>query len=69
MHFQFASDDQKQKAYVKLRYYDNSDVTEWEVNLDGLPDDGQGREMTVNWKSYDINNKDTFYTDSNALEM
>ena len=25
--------------------------------------------MTVNWKSYDIDNNFTFYTDSNALEM
>ena len=37
--------------------------------LGGLPNDNQGREVTVNWKSYDINNNQTFYTDSNGLEM
>lgn len=37
--------------------------------LEGLPDDGIGREVFINWKSYDINNKKTYYTDSNGLEM
>jgi lysosomal alpha-mannosidase len=39
------------------------------VHLSGLPNDGRGREVTVNWKSYDIKNNGVFYTDSNGLEM
>jgi hypothetical protein len=36
--------------------------------LNGIPD-GEGKEVTVNWISLDIDNADTFYTDSNGLEM
>lgn len=56
-------------AVVRLRYYDESIASEWEVYLSGLPNDKQGREVTVNWKSYNIDNNQTFYTDSNGLEM
>ena len=41
----------------------------WDVVTYGIPLTGQGKELTVNWQSYDINNNNTFYTDSNALEM
>ena len=37
--------------------------------LAGLPNDNHGREVTVNWKSFDIKNAGVFYTDSNGLEM
>lgn len=30
--------------------------------------DGQGKEITLNIKDYEINNDNTFYTDSNGLE-
>jgi hypothetical protein len=43
-------------ALVRLRYYDESIASDWEVNLGGLPNDNQGREVTVNWRSYDIDN-------------
>ena len=68
---QFSSDSQYSNATatVILRYYDESLASEWEVYLGGLPNDGMGRDVTVNWKSYDINNNQTFYTDSNGLEM
>jgi len=56
-------------AYLKIRYYDESVASEWEVYLGGLPNDGIGRDVTVNWLSSDINNNNTFYTDSNGLEM
>ncbi len=56
-------------AFVRLRYYDESPTSDWEVHLSGLPNDGHGREVTVNWKSYDIKNNGVFYTDSNGLEM
>ena len=66
---EFVDSKSKSNAFVRLRYYGNSDTTEWEVILGGLPGDLIGREVTVNWKAYDINNKETFYTDSNGLEM
>ena len=56
-------------AVVKIRYYDESIASDWEVYLAGLPNDGHGREVTVNWQAYDINSNGTFYTDSNGLEM
>ena len=39
------------------------------MNLGGIPDTGKGMEVTANWKSADINNEETFYTDANGLEM
>ena len=67
----FSSDSQSSNATatVILRYYDESLASEWEVYLGGLPNDDTGRDVTVNWKSIDINNNQTFYTDSNGLEM
>jgi Glycosyl hydrolases family 38 C-terminal domain len=56
-------------ASVRLRYYDESPSSEWEVYLGGLPNDNHGREVTVNWKAYDFKNSGVFYTDSNGLEM
>ena len=37
--------------------------------LYGIPLSDQGKEVTVNWKSLEIDNNSTFFTDSNALEM
>lgn len=56
-------------ACVRVRYYDELPEGEWEVYLGSLPDDGQGREVTVNWKVDEVHNNGTFYTDSNGLEM
>ena len=57
-------------AYVVVRYYDESPAAEWEVHLGEIPTSyGQGREVTVNWLLDDFNNNNTFYTDSNGLEM
>jgi hypothetical protein len=39
------------------------------VILYGIPLSQQGFEVTVNFKSLDIDNNGTFYTDSNGLEM
>ena len=54
---------------MRIRYYDESIASEWEVYLGGLPNDGHGREVTVNWQANEVNNNNTFYTDSNGLEM
>jgi hypothetical protein len=42
---------------------------EWFVSLGSVPDLGTGSEVTANWLCTDIDNKDTFFTDSNGLEM
>ena len=56
-------------AHVVVRMFKTSAVSEWFVALGGVPDVGRGSEITVNWLSLDIDNKNTFYTDSNGLEM
>jgi len=43
---------------------------EWEVQLHGIPvDDFKGKEVVVNFEMVDFDNENTFYTDSNGLEM
>lgn len=71
MFMNFISDSQYRNstACVRLRYYDESHHSEWEVYLNDLPNDNHGREVTINWKSFDIKNNNTFWTDSNGLEM
>lgn len=71
MFLNFTSDSvyRNSSACLRIRYYDESASSEWEVYLAGLPNDKQGREVTVNWKAYDVHNNNTFYTDSNGLEM
>ena len=64
-------------AIVKVRMFNTSSealsqqLTQWTVNLGGIPsNNNKGMEVTVNFFSFDIkNNKQTFYTDSNSLEM
>lgn len=69
LHLNFADpSDSKQSAFVRIRSTHSQPVSTWEVILNGIPE-GVGKEVTVNWLSYDIDNADTFYTDSNGLEM
>ena len=45
-------------------------AVEWEVQLHGIPiGDGKGKEVVVNFEMVDFDNLNTFYTDSNGLEM
>mmetsp|Transcript_19628 Transcript_19628/g.14344 ORF Transcript_19628/g.14344 Transcript_19628/m.14344 type:complete len:95 (+) Transcript_19628:1438-1722(+) len=71
--FHFIFEDRsvtEQAALVKFRVYKNLPISQWEVTLNGIPEvHRNGMEVTVNWKALEINNADTFYTDSNALEM
>lgn len=54
---------------MRARYYSTSVYTEWDIVLYSIPNNNQGMEVTVNFVSLDINNNNTFYTDSNGLEM
>lgn len=58
-----------ESASVRVRTFKDSSVTTWDVVLYGIPYTTQGKEVTANWISLDINNNNTFYTDSSALEM
>ena len=50
----------------------NATTVEWEVQLRNIPDmevDNLGKEVVVNWEMLNFNNNNTFYTDTNGLEM
>jgi hypothetical protein len=40
-----------------------------EVRLDPIPASSTGTEVTVNFFAYNMDTNNTFYTDSNAMEM
>ena len=65
----YNSNATNESASVRVRTFKDSSVTTWDVVLYGIPYTTQGKEVTANWISLDINNDNTFYTDSSALEM
>ena len=70
LHMTFEDMEEKeQRAYVWLRVTEDSPVSSWEVLLNGIPTSSVDIEVIVTWRSLDISNSDTFYTDSNGLEM
>ena len=46
-----------------------SSLLEWEVQLNSIPIEGSGKEVIAKWQLMDFDNGETFYTDSNGLEM
>jgi len=57
---------------VKVRYSQGlNDLIEFDVELSSIPlDDHWGKDVTVNWRLYDgFDANETFWTDSNGLEM
>jgi hypothetical protein len=69
MQLVFSNSTTNQSASVRITTFKNPAITVWDVVLYGIPLSEQGKEVTVNWKTYNITHNDTFYTDSNALEM
>ena len=70
MVLQYASDDITEIYTVIIRMVPGSKLIEFEVKLHGIPvNDNVGREVVANWQVVDFDNADTFYTDSNGLEM
>lgn len=54
----------KDLAVVTARLTFDSPLIEWDVKLLPIPvNDKQGKEVTVNFKSLDIDSLETFYTD------
>lgn len=56
-------------ADVYVRLFNDKPVMQWDVSLGSIPNTGYGQEVTINFRSFDIDNNNTFYTDSNGLEM
>jgi len=56
-------------ARVIMRAFAKNPTIEVEVMLNPIPTSGGGQEVTVNFFAYDLDTNNTFYTDSNAMEM
>ena len=57
------------KAEVVVRLYKDQPYMEWNVQIGSVKTTNQGVEITTNFLAFDIDNENTFYTDSNGLEM
>jgi lysosomal alpha-mannosidase len=58
------------KAIVHVSIDKNTDSIKFEVDIDSLPDIMfDGYEVIAKWHVENFNNNNTFYTDSNGLEM
>jgi hypothetical protein len=63
--------DWKEYAIIRVRFSPLfKGLIEFEVDVNSIPIETFGRDVTVNWKFYDgFNANRTFYTDDNGLEM
>ena len=69
----YASEDNEKLYTALIRVMPGAKALEWEVQLHGIPIGSalnrEGKEVVVNWEMLSFDNADTFYTDSNGLEM
>jgi hypothetical protein len=66
----YKNDDSSYEYTTLIRLLPGAKALEWEVQLHGIPiADYQGKEVVVNFEMVDFDNENTFYTDSNGLEM
>lgn len=70
----YFTDDAKLRMYTAMiRLVPDTTIVEWEVQLHGIPvttSDRKGKEVVVTWSMLEnFDNENTFYTDSNGLEM
>ena len=49
--------------------YENDPMLYFDVKLNEIPIEDSGKEVTVNFKVLEIENKGVFYTDANGLKM
>jgi len=72
-HVIYYSDAINARSYIGIIHMKpNATTVEWEVQLHGIPvskTDKLGKEVVVNWEMMNFNSSNTFYTDSNGLEM
>ena len=52
-----------------MRAYKTRAVSEWTLKLGSIPLQAVGKEVVIQFYTPNINNNNTFYTDSNGLEM
>lgn len=62
------SNSYKEEAVLRLRIFPKLATAEWDLDLKGIPLSNQGQEVILVFNS-DLQNDNTFYTDSNGLEM
>lgn len=70
----YYSDDTSGDIYTSIiRCMPGATSLEWEVQMHGISakllDKNDGKEVVVNWELLDFSTADTFFTDSNGLEM
>jgi hypothetical protein len=55
------------------RLVESSNLIEWEIQMNGIPIEimgiSTGMEVVAKWELIGADNQETFYTDSNGLEM
>lgn len=65
----FNDPDTNRSARAIVRAFAKNPALEVEVNLDPIPASQGGQEVTANFFAYNLDNNETFYTDSSAMEM
>jgi hypothetical protein len=65
----YSDPETNRSARAIIRAFAKNPAIEFEVLLDPLPASGGGQEVTANFFAYDLDSNETFYTDSNGLEM
>jgi hypothetical protein len=70
MSFTFSTNKTAHKAYVHVSLDDDLESIRFNVDLDSLPGmNKDGHELVVKFKLEYFDNNNTFWTDSNGLEM
>jgi hypothetical protein len=65
----FNDPDTNRSARIIMRAFAKNPAIDVEVRLYPIPASEGGQEVTVNFFAYGMDTNDTFYTDSNAMEM
>ncbi len=65
----YQDSETNRSARVIMRAFANNPTIEVEVRLYPIPESQGGQEVTVNFYAYGIDTNETFYTDSNGMEM
>ncbi len=65
----YSDPDTNRSARVIVRAFAKNPSLEFEVRLYPINANLGGQEVTANFFAYNMNTNNTFYTDSNALEM
>lgn len=65
----YSDPETNRSARAIIRAFAKNPAIEFEVLLAPLPASGGGQEVTANFFAYNLDNNNTFYTDSNGLDM